>query len=242
MANYVLLNNVDHAELRVINRYSRDTGDHKAAVLTFPTEFDHIQRELPILLSKQSNTQEFQAVALLGIQKDENLFLDEGSKAGNGWLGSYVPAIVARGPFILGVQEATDGGQQPMVYVDLEHPKISKTEGEALFLEFGGNSAHLEYIRKVLMIIQDGQEVAKVMFRTFDQLGLIEPVTIDIDLKNGDKHRLSGYFCISEEKLSNLSGADLEKLNRLGYLRSAFLMVSSLRNLERLIDIKNSRV
>lgn len=240
MSSYTLLNNVQHQNLKVANRYFKEAGDDKAAVLTFPTEFANIQREYPILLSKDPHSGDFQAVALLGIQKDENLFL---SGEGHGWSGQYVPAIVARGPFILGFQEQPEGGrQQPMVFVDLDSPKVSEAAGTPLFLEFGGNSAYLEYIKNILTIIQQGAEVGKVMYKAFAELELIEPIKVDIDLKNGDRHSLAGYHTISEEKLSQLSGVQLERLNRSGFLQGAFLMLASLVNLQRLIDIKNSRL
>jgi hypothetical protein len=244
MTKHVLLNNVQHGKLKVIERYSREAGDHKAAVLTFPTEFIDIQKEYPILLSKDSQTGTYQAVALLGIQKDENLFLQEadGGQKGNGWAGSYVPAIVARGPFITGFQEQMDGSQQTMVYLDMDSPKVSETEGRPLFLEFGGNSPYLEYITRVLSTIHQGEAIGKAMYKAFEELELIEPLTVNIDLKNGDKHRLSGYHAISEEKLAKLSGTHLEKLNRAGFLQGAFLMLASLANLQKLIAMKNARL
>lgn len=240
MANYVLLNNVQHQNLKVVDRYASELGDGKAAVMTFPTEFSDVQREYPILLSRDSQSGDYQAVALLGIQKDENLFLCD---AGNGWSASYIPAVVTRGPFIIGLQEQEDEAEgAPMIYVDLDSPKVSETEGEPLFLQFGGNSPYLEYISEVLRTIHQGAEIGKVMFRAFDQLGLIEPITINIDLKNGDKHQLSGYYTISEEKLTNLSGDSLRALNLSGYLQGAFLILASLSNIKKLIDMKNARL
>lgn len=241
MTNYVLLNNAQHINLKIAEGFSPESGDNKAAVLTFPTEFADIQREYPIFLSRDPETNRFRAVAMLGIQKDENLFL-EVTDSGSRWLGSYVPAIVARGPFIIGLPEQPEADSQAVVYVDLEHPRVSETEGRPLFLEFGGNSPYLDYMTKVLSTIHQGTEIGNAMFGAFDELGLIEPLTVNIDLKNGDKHRLDGYHTINEEKLANLTGADLEKLNRAGYLQGAFLILSSHANLQKLIEIKNSRL
>ncbi|WP_105103336.1 SapC family protein [Microbulbifer pacificus] len=240
--NYVLLNNIEHADLRVQEHYSVENGDGAAAVMTFPTEFENIQREYPILLRKNSATDEFQAVTILGLQKDENLFLEAGQE-GNGWGGDYVPAIVARGPFIIGFQGTEDDrGEtpQPMIYVDLNNRKLSRNEGTPLFLEFGGNSPYLEYISGVLRTIHQGERVGRAMYSALDELGLIEPVSINVDLKNGDKYELSGYYTISEERLNMLEGDALHALNRAGYLRGAFLMLSSLGNIEKLVARKNA--
>lgn len=241
--NFVLLNNVEHSDLNVIQNFSNALGDGAAAVLTFPTEFENVQREYPILLRKDAQSGAFQGVAILGLQKGENLFLDSEGKSANGWAGNYVPAVVARGPFIIGFQEPEDGDTpQPMIYVDEKSPKLSRKEGAPLFLEFGGNSPYLDYISSVLRIIHQGEEFGRQMFAALDEVGVIEPVSINVDLKNGDKHQLSGYYTVSEERLNNLSGESLHALNVAGYLRGAFLMLSSLGNIENLVARKNARL
>jgi hypothetical protein len=79
MTNTVLLDNVTHKDLRVRAGYSAAFGDNINLALVFPTEFVFVQREYPILFRRDAKG-EFQAVALLGLDKSENLFLD-----GSGW-------------------------------------------------------------------------------------------------------------------------------------------------------------
>src|SRR4029078_4512110 len=93
MTNRVLLNNVDHKDLRVALRHGADFGDAVNQLLIFPTEFEEVQREFPILFRREENGA-YQCVALLGLDRDENLFLGE-----DGWLSRYVPALQQRGPF-----------------------------------------------------------------------------------------------------------------------------------------------
>jgi hypothetical protein len=245
MSKYVFLNNAEHFHLKALNRYYKEAGDNKPVVPTFPTEFIEIQREYPILLRKDSGTEVYQAVALLGFATDENLFLADSLSGGElryGWNGYYVPAAMARGPFIIGLQEQRDGQTIPMVYVDIESPKVSESEGLPLFASHGGNSEYLNYIVKVLGTIQQGMEVGKAMYKIFEDLELIEPLVVNISLKTGDQLKLEGYFTISEERLAGLSGENLQRLNKLGFLQGAYLMISSLSNLQRLIEIKNSRL
>jgi hypothetical protein len=242
MTNYVMLNNIEHFDVKVSDQNYIDPLDQKAAILTFPTEFLNIQKEYPILLSKDESTGEIQAVALLGIQRDENLFLKSNEDGTVRWLANYIPALIAKGPFITGLQEQSTGEQEAMVYIDVNSKKISKEKGKPLFLPHGGNSPYLEYITKILQTIQDGKTVGDAMFTTFEKLNLLEPLTVNIDLINGDKHQLRGYYTINEEALSNLSGENLQRLNKLGYLQGAFLILASLSNLEKLIKIKNSNL
>jgi len=112
MTNRVLLNNVEHRDLRVVTRHSVDFGDNINQVLVFPTEFEDLQREYPILFRRDADGN-YQAVALLGLDRDENLFLD-----GDGWQARYVPAVQRCGPFSLGLRQSPgDGAAGPMIQV-----------------------------------------------------------------------------------------------------------------------------
>ena len=239
MTKTVLLNNIDHGDLKVITGHGPAFGDSVNQVLIFPTEFEDIQREYPIFFRKDANG-DYQSVALLGLDRDENLFLDD-----DGWQARYIPAIQQRGPFSIGVQGASSGAgaqAEPMIHVDLEHPRVSRTDGEPLFLPAGGNSPYLQRIARVLGTVLDGLEVSKPMFATFGALGLIEPVAVEIQLNDWTKYDLPNLHTIAQDRLAALKGADLEELHAAGLLRVAYCVVSSLGNVNRLIDLKNRKL
>lgn len=231
MARHVLLNNVTHKDLRVITRFSADFGDNVGSVITFPTEYGDIQREYPIFFRKDPATGEFLSVALLGFAKNENLFLE-----GDRWDARYIPAIVSRGPFLIGFQE-----QGPVIHVDLDNPRISTTEGEPIFLEHGGNTRYIERIATVLKGIHEGLAASKAIFAAFAEHDLIEPVNVEIRMNAQELHNLQGYYTISEEKLANLDGPSLARLNKAGFLQGAFLVIASLNNVKKLIDLKHRK-
>ena len=239
MTNTALLNNIQHKDLKVIARFSAAFGDNVNQVAIVPTEFEAIQREYPILLSK-SPEGEYQALALLGLDKDENLFLDQ-----QGWHARYVPALRVRGPFLIGFQQQQDGGgeprREPMVHVDLDHPRVSHSEGEPLFLPQGGNSPYLEHITRVLRLLHQGTAVSGSMYAAFAELALIEPAAVQINLNDREQYKLADYYTIGEERLAQLGGASLERLHKAGFLRAAYFVASSLKNINRLIDLKNGR-
>ena len=83
--------------------------------------------------------------------------------------------------------------------------------------------------------------IQEVMFKAFVDLDLIEPVSIDIDLKNGEKYQLMGNYTINEDKLATLSGDKLEKLSKLGFLPMAYAVVASMTNIRKLTEIKNMK-
>jgi SapC len=239
MTRPVLLNNITHKDLRVITRYGAEFGDNIGTALTFPTEYADVQREYPIFFRKDPASGDYQSVALLGFGKNENLFLNDGR-----WAASYVPAIIARGPFLIGFQEQNIDGElrsEPVIHVDLDHPRISRTEGEPVFLPQGGNSPYLEHVATVLRGIREGVEVSKAMFATFTALDLIEPVKLEVKLDAEQGYSVVGLHTISREKLQALDGSTLEKLNRSGLLEGAYLVLASMNNMRKLMAMKQRK-
>lgn len=234
MTNAVLLDNVSHKDLRVKTGYSAEFGDNINTALIFPTEFTYIQREYPILF-RRNTSGEFQAIALLGLDKGENLFLDEPV-----WNARYVPAIQQRGPFLIGLHQR-EKDREPMVHVNLDNPRISKTDGEPVFLRHGGHSPLLEHTNRMLQIIYDGDELAKPMFAAFEEMGLIEAMEVQVNLDDRVQYKLPDFFTINQDRLEALDGTLLERLNRSGFLQLAILVVHSLGNIEWLIELKNRK-
>jgi hypothetical protein len=236
MTKHVMLNNVAHKDLRVITRHSPEFGDNVGTVLTFPTEFADVQREYPIFFRKDPQTDEYQSIALLGFAKDENLYLENGR-----WNATYIPGIIARGPFLIGFQEQLVEGdvrQEPVIHIDLDNPRISKVEGESIFMPHGGNSPYLDHIAAILRGLRLGLEVSKAMFAAFSRLDLIEPVKLEIKLTSEDAYSLIGLHTINQQKLASLDGRALEDLNKAGFLQGAFLVAASMNNVKRLMHIK----
>ncbi len=240
MARYELLNNVAHKDLRVVMRFGHEFGDDVGMVPAFPSEYAELQREYPIFFRKDRDSDEWQSVALLGFEQRENLFLRDGR-----WNAAYLPGAVAKGPFLIGFQEQRIDGElrkEPVIHVDMEHPRVSTSEGEAVFLPQGGNSAYLQHIADVLRGIRDGVEFSRAMFAAFGSMGLIQPVSLDVQLD--DKHRVSvnGLHGIDREKLAALDGESLHRLNQAGFIEGAYLVLASMHNMRRLMAEKQRRL
>jgi hypothetical protein len=240
MTNRVLLNNVDHGDLRVATGHGPAFGDAINQVLIFPTEFEGIQREYPIFFRKDAEGA-FQSVALLGLDRDENLFLDDASDGG-GWNARYVPAIQQRGPFSIALRSGSD---EPMIHVDLDDARIVAAKGEGagepVFLPAGGNSPYLQHVARLLGVIYDGLEISKSMFAAFEAANLIEPVDVEIKLDEHTQYDLPDLYTISQARFADLDGAALEGLHRSGFLAAAQWVLSSLGNVGLLVELKNRR-
>lgn len=240
MTKHVLLNNVEHKDLRVITRRSAQFNDDVMCALTFPAEFRSVQAHYPIFFRKATDSGQFQPFAMFGLQDKENLFLDD-----QGWDATYIPLAVERQPFLIGFQPGAAGAaaeRQMVVHVDLESPRISRTEGERVFLEYGGVSEYLQRVNAVLGAIHAGIEGTPAFIAALLEYELLESFALDVRLADGTDHRVAGFYTINEERLAALDGAQLEALNRSGHLLPIFLVIASLSNIRALIDRKNRRL
>lgn len=237
MAKYELLNNIAHQNIRVITQRGAEFGDAVAGCAVYPSEFNEVQKYYPILF-QQMESNRWLTVALFGFDVNENLFL-----TGDSWLAPYIPAVVEREPFVIGMQEHVNGSVEAVVNIDLDSPRVSFGEqGELLFLPHGGNSPFLERMANVLSVLHEGVAEAERMMAEFERLDLIEKITIEIDFLNGKKYKNSSYATINKTRLLSLPDADVANLHRSGLLRYAYLIFGSFTNIQSLVDLKNTQL
>ena len=229
--NRVLLNNVEHHDLRVITRRGAEFGDAVNQVMVFPTEFESVQREYPIVFRHDAEGVR-RPVALLGLSRGENLFLD----GDGGWQASYVPALLRRGPFSIAAPETAEG--EPMISVDLADPRASRIEGTPVFLPHGGNSPYLEQVTAVLRAIYVGHHLLEPMIAAFESARLLKPVNLEARVGEGEVYAVSDALVIDRERLAALDGEELAALHQGGFLQAAFLAAASLGNMQRLVEFK----
>jgi hypothetical protein len=226
--NNVLLNNVDHKDLKVITRRAAAYGDGVQFALTFPAEFRNIQACYPIVFHKTADGK-FQSIALLGFQDKENLFLGPG-----GWDAQYVPLTVERQPFLIGFRD-----REPMLHIDLASPRVSRTEGEALFRPYGGSTEFLEHMSSVLLTIHQGLEAAPAFSEALLRHDLLESFVLDVELDDRSQHRLTGFYTINEERLGALDAGALERMHKAGYLQAIYMVIASSSHFRDLIERRN---
>ncbi|MBU1757358.1 MAG: SapC family protein [Alphaproteobacteria bacterium] len=229
----VLFNNVDHHDLRVIARGGAEFGDAVNQVMVFPTEFEIIQREFPIVLRPDPEGR-LRPVALLGLARDENLFLDPEE----GWRSAAIPALLQRGPF--SIAAPPDDEAEPMIRIDTDHPRLSREEGEPLFLPHGGKTRYLEGVMDALRAIYIGNPLLDPMAEALTDLELLQPVNLELQVAEGEAYAISDAQTIDRARLAALGAAGLETLHRAGFLHSAFMIAASLANLQRLVDMKSA--
>jgi hypothetical protein len=231
MSHHVLLNNIDHKDVRIVTRRGAAYGDDVMLAITFPAEFRDLQAYYPIVFRKTPDGTGFEPVTLFGFQDRENLFLDN-----NGWDAGYVPLAIERQPFLIGL---TNG--EPMVHIDLASPRVSADDGEAIFLTHGGNTEYLERVNSTLLSIYQGLQATPPFIAALLEHGLLESFVVDIELDDGSQNRLAGFYTINEDKLNALAGDVIARLHQAGYLQAIYMALASLSNFRALIDRRNAR-
>ena len=232
--NYQLLNNIHHKDLKIITERSQEYGDNMPYAQVFPSEFRHLEAYYPIIFRKNAETAQFEIVALFGFTEKENIFLKADM-----WKGCYIPLALARDPFLIGFQNTSDGEKNPVVHINIDSPRVSRTDGENVFLPHGGNSPYLEYINSILMNIYEGIEESKNFIGTLLEFDLLESFVFNAELKDGSKYKMTGFYTINEENLAKLNGDALAKLHVKGHLQLIYLAIASLSNIGKLMKIKN---
>ncbi len=239
MANHAQLNNVEHKDLKVITEKSEKYGSNAMYSRVFPFEFREVQGFYPIFFNKDKDSNFF-ALALFGFERGENLYLKDEE-----WDAEYIPLMVEKDPFLIGFQEMTEGGETTVnrvIHIDLDSPRVSYTEGQPVFLPHGGQTEYLERMSAILKKISDAEEFTKKFFAHLEELDLLEPVNVDIKLRDGTANRLAGFYTINEEKVYALQASVTEELNQTGVLMLIYMVMASHINIRKLAAIRNSMV
>jgi hypothetical protein len=237
MTKIALLNSVEHQPLKVITERGAAYGDNLWFTPTFPLEFRSVQAQYPIFFHKDQQSGKLYPVALFGFSHQENLFLQA-----NNWQQSYIPLSVLRLPFLIGQQTVREDGvehQQRVIHIDVEHPRVNSEQGEALFLPYGGNSPYLEQVAGMLETLHFGLQDGQHFVQQLLDLELLEAFTLDVQLDDGTKHQMIGFYTINEDKLKILSAEVLAALHQRGYLQAIYMALASQSNIRTLLKLKN---
>ena len=234
-----ILTSDQHRSVAVDTRARPEYGDVVNRAVALSAEFNELHREYPLLLRKTDEAPGFVAHAILGFEKDENLFVE-----GDRWTSTFIPATLARGPFSLGYIRGEDGDDAPAgmkVMIDEQHPRL-RVEGQPVFLPLGGETPYLVGIKRVLQTVDAGLRADRLLYRELVAMDLLEEVKIQISVFPELRYDFSGYHTINQEKLAALNAEQLLRLHRPGLLGLVYFLISSLGNFQKLVNLKIARL
>ncbi|OAO01973.1 multidrug transporter [Sphingomonadales bacterium EhC05] len=236
MTDHQILNFADHQSLRVHTEAGAELGDGEMAYLAIPAEFRVLACEFPVVFRYNAANENFSALALLGFESGENLFLQDGN-----WDASCKPLAMSIQPFLVGRPQ--DGEGQAQVHLDVDHPRVSKNgDGMRVFDDNGRPTPYLEQISEMLGALDDGYQASGDFYAALERYDLLEPFSMDVTMDDGKENRMVGYHLINEEKVQALEPGALAELHTAGYLEPIFMSIASLGNLSKLVRRKNKLI
>lgn len=219
-----------HADLRLVRgsfAFARNTttvhlcgGEFMAACHDFPILFLMADNPIP--------------VALLGLRKSENLFVDG---RGQWRIGAYIPAYLRRYPFLF---PETGEPKQLAVLIDEASALLSKEKGAALY-DKGEKSKVLQQAIDLGRDFHVDQSRTRPALRAIKDHDLLVKQDIRVPIANGRSLTLRDFWVIDQKKFTALSGDAYLDLRGVGAIDLAYFHFASMNRLmshARLIDAR----
>ncbi len=108
-----------------------------------------------------------------------------------------------------------------------------------MFLAYGGNSPYLEQMAGLLETLHLGLQDSQLFVELLLELNLLESFTLDVQLDDGSKHQMVGFYTIAETVLQQLDASALALLHQRGYLQAIYLQIASQSRIRQLLQLKN---
>lgn len=230
--NPLPLNKEDQAKLTVsASPHGFKFAASTQFVLLASVEFFDAGRQFPIIFTATTD-KSILPVALLGLEKGENLFVD----AEGVWNGQYVPAYIRRYPFI-----TTDGAEGKMIVCYDEAFDGFNREGGMPLFENGQPTSKMQEIQSFLQDYYVQMKKTGKFCAQLSDLQLLKQIDAQATMNDGRSYPLKGMLVVDEQKLAQLPESDIIKLFRSGQLAMIHAHLLSLRNFGVLIDRKAGR-
>ena len=223
------LSTVDHADYSV---RSVESAPHLATQHAIPLtidEFAAAQRMLPIIFSSGNDPV---PLALMGLNEGVNVFLDE-----NGGLTgpTYIPAYVRRYPWMLA--KLRPDGEELSLCFDPTTPSVGVfDEGNKLF----DDGKPTEVTTNILKFCEDFEQAAArtgQFMKDLKDLDLLMDGEVAIQAPGLEQPFVyRGFQMVNEEKLRDLRGDQLRKINQNGMLPLLFAHLFSLQLIREIFE------
>ena len=196
------------------------------------SEIPVASRDYPIAFVSGDGGSTFLAMAVLGLEARQNLFVDDDGT----WLANlYVPAYVRRYPFCMS-KVTRDGQEQAERIVCVEKSAVTE-DGDMLYDAAGKALSAWEASEKFLFEFEADLARTETMCATLHRLNLMEPFTVQaVPTAGASPLSLTGLNRVSEQKLMDLPADELKDLVTNGVLSRLYAHILSQLNFQRLLD------
>jgi hypothetical protein len=217
----VPLSSQQHGKLNLRRDMSIEDAGKVHAIPVTIEEFAHAQRNYPIIFSAGETPV---PLALMGLSEGVNTFLDDKGVPIDAAI--YMPAYLRRYPFML-VRLRPESDELSLCY-DPASGSLTGGEGEAMF----DGDQPSELTTKILDFCEQFETAGQRTHAFVEELmraDLLMEGEVSIQLDNVEQPFVyRGFRMINEEKLRDLRGDELRKLNQNGALALIYAHLMSL--------------
>ena len=224
------LNATQHGNMRIRRIEKAPMISQTHAIPATVDEFALLQRHYPIVFSVGDNPV---PLALMGLSEGINVFLDENAKMKDNLV--YVPAYMRRYPFLL-ARLRPDTDELSLCFDPTAGAIGDFEDGEPLFDGDQPSDATKAILQFCEQFETAGQRTAAFM----DELkksGLLMPGEVAIQPEGSEQPFVyRGFQMVDEEKLRDMRGDELRKMNQNGMLPLIFAHLFSLSQIRELFS------
>lgn len=216
------LNSGQHGKLKLKRDFTVPGVGQTHAIPVTVEEFTHAQRVFPIIFSAGEDPV---PLVLMGLNEGVNTFLDADGKPIETL--AYMPAYLRRFPFILAKLQPTS--DELSLCFDPTSGAFSEDDGEPLF---DGEGQPTELTKNILQFCEQFETAGlrtQAFMTELKNSGLLMEGEVSIQPDGVEQPYLyRGFRMIDEEKLRELRGDELRKMNQSGMLPLVYAHLMSL--------------
>ncbi|HJS41572.1 MAG TPA: SapC family protein [Sphingomicrobium sp.] len=222
------LNSGQHGKMKLKKSYTLPQVGKTHAIPVTVEEFTLVQRHYPIIFSAGENSI---PLALLGLNEGVNTFFDEEGKPAD--RAAYIPAYLRRYPFLL-AKLRPEADELSLCFDPSAGAIAEDADGQPLF----DGDQPSETTRNILAFCEQfevaGQRTQAFM-EELTKSGLLMDGEVSIQPDGAEQPFLyRGFRMVDEEKLRDLRGDELRKMNQNGMLPAIYAHLFSLSQIREI--------
>ncbi len=236
MANVQVLNFEKHRSLKLDTSFNEKHSDLRPTAVVSIDELPQLVLDFPVFFKKNAQNGQFELVAVMGFEANENLFVDAGE-----WRGGYIPRDLKRWPFQ--ACTSSDGllAHEVLEFrlgIDVDSSRVSSVHGDSVFDHNGELSTCSKEAITVLSDIVRGSKLTQLFVDKLLTLKLIEEVKLKLSSPRGESVDIAGLYSIPSERVQKLSDKDSLELLSSEYLPAIYGILYSQGHISKLISWK----
>ena len=229
MANLQPLHKDTHLNVKLKPLEKLDGLDDQHAIGVVVQEFALAGSQFPIAFVQQSEKKGYYPVAIMGLEPNKNLFVNDNGH----WEGRYLPARYTHQP--LAVAQDPEQKNQYAIAIDMDNEMVQEEEGQRLFKDDGSESEFLAARKKALTHYVENEHITRALCELLVQHGLLTPQSIKVKVKDKE-YNLNGLYIVDEKKMNELPDEAFMEIKKRGFLAPIYAHLGSIHQVSSLIQ------